>query len=139
MQTLKEYYKGDLSKRPTFSAPGRYSDLEYDGEYIVDKLSDVYLSGTIHDEHQPCHLVVTPPTPDHCVTKCTEEYGNPCERFCPAQVYNIVEDSNAPNGKRLQVDFSNCVHCKTCDIRDPYQVIKWIPPEGGEGPEYHSM
>jgi len=139
MQTLKEYYKGDLSKRPQFTAPGRYSDLEYDGEYIVDKLSDVYLSGTIHDEHQPCHLVVTPPTPDHCVTKCTEEYGNPCERFCPAQVYNIVEDSNSNNGKRLQVDFSNCVHCKTCDIRDPYQIIKWIPPEGGEGPEYHSM
>ena len=74
--------------------------------------------------------------PDHCVTTCTKEYGNPCERFCPAQVYNIVDDAEAANGKRLQVDFSNCVHCKTCDIRDPYQIIEWVPPEGGEGPEY---
>ena len=60
---------------------GRYEDLEYDNEYIVDKLYDVYLSGSIHDEHQPSHLVVSPPDPDHCVTKCREEYGNPCERF----------------------------------------------------------
>lgn len=139
MKTLKEYYGGDLSKRPQFSGQGRYSDLEYDGEYIMDKLSSVYLSGSIHDEHQPCHLVVTPPTPDHCVTKCREEYGNPCERFCPAQVYNIVEDENATHGRRLQVDFSNCVHCKTCDVRDPYQVIKWVPPEGGDGPQYDDL
>ena len=139
MQTLQQYYGNDLSKRPKMTDPGKYADLNYDGEYILDKLSDVYLSSTIHDEHQPCHLVVTPPTPDHCVTKCAEEYGNPCERFCPAQVYNIVEDSTSDHGKRLQVDFSNCVHCKTCDIRDPYQIIQWVPPEGGEGPEYEFL
>ena len=70
-----------------------------------------------------------------CATTCAEEYGNPCTRFCPAQVYNML-----PNEKthrlEMHVDFSNCVHCKTCDIRDPYQVITWVPPEGGGGPEY---
>jgi len=140
MHTLQQYYGGDLSKRPKLiPSAGRYEDLEYDNEYIVDKLYDVYLSGSTHDEHQPSHLVVEPPNPDHCVTKCREEYGNPCERFCPAQVYNIVEDESAPHGRRLQVDFSNCVHCKTCDIRDPYQVIKWVPPEPGDGPQYGDL
>ena len=63
----------------------------------------------------------------------------PARRFCPAQVYNIVEDESAPHGRRLQVDFSNCVHCKTCDISDPYQVIKWVPPEAGDGPQYGDL
>ena len=144
MKTLQEYYKttnrDEIEKRrPQFIQKGRYADLEYDGKYILPKLDAVFLSGTEHDEDQPCHLVVSPPTPDHCVTKCAEEYGNPCERFCPAQVYDIVEDNTVEHGKRLQVDFSNCVHCKTCDIRDPYQIIKWIPPEGGDGPQYGSM
>jgi len=140
MHTLKQYYGNDLSKRPKLiPSAGRYEDIEYDNEYIVDKLYDVYLSGSTHDEFQPSHLVVSPPDPDHCVTTCREEYGNPCERFCPAQVYNIVEDESAPHGRRLQVDFSNCVHCKTCDIRDPYQVIKWVPPEAGDGPQYGDL
>ena len=108
-------------------------DLVYDGEYLVDKLTDVYHSATKHDEHQPAHLHVL--EPDICSTRCTEEYGNPCERFCPAQVYNMETDEES--GKRkLRIDFSNCVHCKTCDIRDPYQIIRWVPPEGGDGPEY---
>ncbi|MBM74047.1 MAG: electron transfer flavoprotein [Proteobacteria bacterium] len=146
MKTLQAFYKGKLSQRPDMFEKGRYSDLKqhYKGAdenpYIIDKLTAVYFSGSIHDEHQPCHLKVRPEirnfAPDHCVTQCTEEYGNPCERFCPAQVYNILEDESAPSGKKLQVDFSNCVHCKTCDIRDPYQIIQWVPPEGGEGPDY---
>jgi len=108
-------------------------DLVYDGTYLIDKLTDVYHSGTKHDEHQPAHLHVL--EPDVCATKCAEEYGNPCERFCPAQVYNMETDEHS--GKRkLRIDFSNCVHCKTCDIRDPYQIIRWVPPEGGDGPEY---
>ena len=118
---------------PTQVGPGKYADLEYDGEYIIDKLTAVYLSGTTHDEHQPCHLLIE--DTDVCATKCVEEYGNPCERFCPAQVYNMV-DNEETGRKEMQVDFSNCVHCKTCDIRDPYQIIKWVPPEGGDGPEY---
>jgi len=76
---------------------------------------------------------------DLCVTRCTNEYGNPCTRFCPAQVYNIVDDEAAATGTRLQIDFSNCVHCKTCDIMDPYEVITWVPPEGGDGPRYDRL
>jgi electron-transferring-flavoprotein dehydrogenase len=97
------------------------------------KLDDVYLSATVHDEDQPCHLQVA--DFDLCKTRCAEEYGNPCTRFCPAQVYEMVEDTEA-GGKKLQVNFSNCVHCKTCDIKDPYKNITWVPPEGGGGPGY---
>ena len=111
-------------------------DLTYDGSYLVDKLTDVYMSGTKHDEHQPCHLIIQ--DTEICATRCAEEYGNPCERFCPAQVYNMV-DNHETGRKEMQVDFSNCVHCKTCDIRDPYQIIQWVPPEGGQGPEYGTM
>ena len=139
MKTLKEYYGNDLSQRPQFTKPssGRYTDLEYDNEYIVDKLHAVYLSGSTHEEMQPSHLLVA--DPEHCVTTCRQEYGNPCERYCPAQVYNIIDDESSPHGKRLQVDFSNCVHCKTCDIRDPYQNIRWVPPEAGGGPQYGDL
>ena len=108
-------------------------DIVYDGTYIVDKLTDVYHSGTKHEERQPAHLHVV--DREVCATQCAEEYGNPCTRFCPAQVYNM--HPNPTTGRaELQIDFSNCVHCKTCDIRDPYQVITWVPPEGGNGPEY---
>ena len=103
---------------------------------LLDKLTDVYNSGTTHEEHQPAHLKIV--DTEVCATTCKEEYGNPCTKFCPAQVYNMVE--NEASGRlEMQVDFSNCVHCKTCDIRDPYQVITWVPPEGGQGPEYGFM
>ena len=110
---------------------------KYDGTLTFDKLTDVFHSGTKHDEDQPCHLKVA--DTDLCVTRCAEEYANPCTRFCPAQVYNIVEDRAAKTGKRLQIDFANCVHCKTCDIMDPYQVITWVTPEGGDGPRYDRL
>jgi len=108
-------------------------DITYDGVYLVDKLTDVYHSGTKHEEKQPAHLHVV--DREVCATQCAEEYGNPCTRFCPAQVYNMELDE-ASKRFELRVDFSNCVHCKTCDIRDPYQIITWVPPEGGNGPEY---
>ncbi len=108
-------------------------DLEYDGTYLVDKLTDVYHSGTRHEEQQPAHLKVV--DTEVCATQCKEEYGNPCTRFCPAQVYNMHYDEHT-HREELHIDFSNCVHCKTCDIRDPYQIITWVPPEGGNGPEY---
>jgi electron-transferring-flavoprotein dehydrogenase len=92
-----------------------------------DKLNDVYHSGTAHDENQPCHLIVV--EPNICHPRCTTEYGNPCQNFCPAAVYEMQDD-------KLQINFSNCVHCKTCDIMDPYQVINWTTPEGGGGPGY---
>ena len=97
------------------------------------KLDDLYLSGTLHEEDQPSHLRVL--DPDICRTRCTEEFGNPCTRFCPAQVYEMVPDVDR-GGNKLMVNFSNCVHCKTCDIKDPYQIITWTPPEGGGGPNY---
>ena len=109
---------------------------KYDGVRTFDKLTDVFHSGTKHEENQPNHLHVDT---QHCVTRCASEFGNPCTRFCPAQVYNIVEDEKSPQGARLQIDFANCVHCKTCDIMDPYQVITWVTPEGGDGPRYDRL
>lgn len=108
--------------------------INFDGKLTLDKLTDVYYSSTKHDEDQPCHLKVT--EPDICVNRCTKEYGNPCQYFCPAKVYEMQEEG----GKRkLHINFSNCVHCKTCDIMDPYQVIEWVTPEGGGGPGYVIM
>jgi len=74
-----------------------------------------------------------------CATKCREEYGNPCQHFCPASVYEMVPDEKFPGKKKLFIHHENCVHCKTCDIADPYQVINWVPPEGGGGPNYDGM
>jgi electron-transferring-flavoprotein dehydrogenase len=110
--------------------------VAYDGKLTFDRLGDVFNSGTTHEEDQPVHLLVS--DPNICVTRCTVEYGNPCERFCPAAVYEMVEDPTT-TGKRLQINASNCVHCKTCDIMDPYQIITWVPPEGGGGPNYGRM
>jgi len=123
---------GDRGRRLPEPAP-----VAYDGELTFDKLADLYHSGTAHEEDQPAHLVVV--DPDVCVERCTVEYGNPCQRFCPANVYEMVDDPASPAGRRLQINFSNCVHCKTCDIMDPYQVIDWVPPEGGGGPGYGRM
>lgn len=103
----------------------------FDRRLTFDKLTDVYNSGTEHEEDQPSHLIVVPP--DICYRRCTAEYGNPCQYFCPAAVYEMVEQSE---GLRLQINASNCVHCKTCDIMDPYQAIDWVTPEGGGGPSY---
>lgn len=99
-----------------------------------DRLASVYFASNAHDEDQPIHLKVA--DTDLCVTKCAEEFGNPCTRFCPAGVYEIVEEED---GKRLQINSANCVHCKACDIKDPYQQITWTTPEGGSGPNYQNL
>jgi electron-transferring-flavoprotein dehydrogenase len=99
-----------------------------------DRLAGVYFAATEHDEDQPVHLKVA--DTNICITRCVEEYGNPCQRFCPAGVYEIVEDGA---GKRLQINAANCVHCKTCDIKDPYEIITWVTPEGGSGPNYQNL
>ena len=99
-----------------------------------DRLAGVYFAATDHDEDQPVHLQIL--EPDVCISKCAEEYGNPCTKFCPAGVYEIVEDDQGP---RLQINAANCVHCKTCDIKDPYQIINWVTPEGGAGPNYQNL
>jgi len=112
-------------------APPRFQG---DGVLTFDRLTDVYHSGTRHEEDQPCHLHVL--DTNICVNRCVIEYGNPCQYFCPAAVYEMVEEKG---GRRLKINFSNCVHCKTCDIADPYQIIDWVPPEGGGGPNYEGM
>jgi electron-transferring-flavoprotein dehydrogenase len=102
-----------------------------------DRLQGVYFAATSHDEDQPVHLVVHDTS--ICVDRCVVEYGNPCERFCPAGVYEMVDDLGQPHGLRLQVNSANCVHCKTCDIKDPYEIITWVTPEGGSGPNYQNL
>jgi electron-transferring-flavoprotein dehydrogenase len=126
------HVRKNAAVRGQHAYPAR-DDIQYDGSYIVDKLTDVFHSGTKHDEKQPAHLHVV--DTNVCATQCKTEYGNPCTRFCPAQVYNMHHDEKTGR-EELRIDFSNCVHCKTCDIRDPYQIITWVPPEGGNGPEY---
>jgi electron-transferring-flavoprotein dehydrogenase len=153
MQKLSVYgYNGDASTQ-------RYTDLRFDGQLTFNKVTDVYHAAVAHDEDQPVHLHVL--DTNICATRCAEEYGNPCQRFCPAAVYEMVDappgseppadrgpQAGSPPGvvdagghprRQLQINFSNCVHCKTCDIMDPYQIINWVTPEGGGGPDYKGM
>ena len=117
-----------LSAEPAGGANGNRPD----GRLTFDRLTDVFHSGTHHDEDQPSHLIVHDTS--ICENRCTVEFGNPCQRFCPAAVYEMV--AREGGGLRLQINASNCVHCKTCDVMDPYQIITWVPPEGGGGPEW---
>ncbi len=112
-------------------------NIEYpkpDGEITFDKSSSVYLASTVHDEDQPVHLRLK--DPDVPIRINLPEYDAPEQRFCPAGVYEIVEGTE---GKRLQINAQNCVHCKTCDIKDVTQNIDWVTPEGGSGPNYPNM
>jgi electron-transferring-flavoprotein dehydrogenase len=127
---LSEYYPG---QPPSPDQP--VTPVKIDRRLTFDRLTNVHYSGTRHTEDQPSHLIVH--DLDICRTRCRVEYGNPCTRFCPANVYEMVDDGK--DGKRLHINASNCVHCKTCDIMDPYQIIDWVPPEGGEGPQYDGM
>jgi electron-transferring-flavoprotein dehydrogenase len=99
-----------------------------------DRLASIHFANNAHEEDQPVHLHVADTS--ICATRCYEDFRNPCTRFCPAQVYEIIEDQS---GRRLQINASNCVHCKACDIKDPYQIIDWVPPEGGSGPNYQNL
>jgi len=123
-----------LRDRPGGGGPADDGDRP-DGVLTFDRLTDLFHSGTRHEEDQPAHLKVADTA--ICETRCAEEYGNPCERFCPAAVYEMVAKEGG--GKRLQINAANCVHCKTCDIMDPYQIITWVPPEGGGGPEWMKL
>jgi electron-transferring-flavoprotein dehydrogenase len=108
------------------------------GERVLpprDRASAVFYAGNVHDENQPVHLKVADTS--ICATRCIAEFGNPCERFCPAGVYEMVDDGKG--GRRLQINAANCVHCKACDIKDPYGIITWTTPEGGSGPNYQNL
>ena len=128
MKTLDWYYGVEVKNlKPSNATPA-------DRRLTFDKLTNVHYSGTAHDEDQPSHLLVHT---EVCSSICGPEYGHPCTRFCPAHVYEITRDADGT--PRLQINASNCVHCKTCDIMDPYGVITWVPPEGGGGPQYNGM
>lgn len=107
-----------------------------DGVLTFDRLSSVFLSNTNHEEEQPCHLHLKDPQVPISLNLAT--YDAPEQRYCPAGVYEIVKDE-AGNTPRLQINSQNCVHCKTCDIKDPSQNITWVTPQGGEGPIYQGM
>jgi electron-transferring-flavoprotein dehydrogenase len=127
---VAEYYTDGRPEPESTVRPARI-----DRQLTFDRLTNVHFSGTRHAEDQPSHLIVH--DTDICRTRCRAEYGNPCLRFCPANVYEMVEAEDG--GKKLQINASNCVHCKTCDIMDPYQIIDWVSPEGGGGPQYEGM
>ena len=119
---------------------GEQSDIKpeidpkiYDGKLYVDKLTSVYLSKTKHREDQPSHIIVH--DTELCINTCYPKYRSPCTRFCPGDVYEIETDDKTGD-KRLKLNPSNCLHCKTCDIKDPFENITWTCPEGGEGPGY---
>jgi len=110
--------------------------IKPNSKLTFDKVSDVFHAGTNHEEDQPSHLKIA--DFDICNHRCTVEYGNPCQYFCPAAVYEMEENTDG-SGAHLKINASNCVHCKTCDIADPYQIITWVPPEGGGGPHYDGL
>jgi electron-transferring-flavoprotein dehydrogenase len=130
MQMLSQYYAGNPPSPDATLQP-----VKIDRQLTFDKLTNVHFSGTRHTEDQPSHLIVQ--DTDICRTRCRQEYGNPCTRFCPANVYEMVDDG--VGGKKLHINASNCVHCKTCDVMDPYQIITWVTPEGGGGPRYDDL
>jgi electron-transferring-flavoprotein dehydrogenase len=107
--------------------------VRFDGKLAISKLDDVYASGTLHDEHQPGHLKIV--KGDQVCVGCWETKGSPCTVFCPAQVYEMHPDA-AGKVAKVAIAYSNCVHCKTCDIKCPEGNVIWTPPEGGGGPKY---
>ena len=122
----------------TLKPAAQYEEIKYpapDGKITFDRLSSVYLSGTNHEEDQPCHLTLKDTAIPIEVN--LKNYQAPEQRYCPAGVYEIVEDENAK--PMLQINAQNCVHCKTCDIKDPTQNINWVTPQGGGGPNYPNM
>lgn len=131
--TLKDETVDHLTLRPAAEAP-KIQYAKPDNVLSFDRLSSVYLSNTNHEEDQPCHLKLADAAIPVSVNLAL--YDEPAQRYCPAGVYEIVEDNNQP---RLQINAQNCIHCKTCDIKDPRQNITWVTPEGAGGPNYPNM
>ncbi len=122
-------WRKDLVKPITYPKP--------DGVLSFDRLSSVFLSNTNHEEDQPVHLTLKDATVPTRIN--LPQFAGPEQRYCPAGVYEFVEDASDASGQRLQINAQNCVHCKTCDIKDPTQNIVWVTPEGGGGPNYPNM
>ncbi len=131
--TLKDPTPDHATLKP--AAQSRRIDYpKPDGVLSFDKLSSVFLSNTNHEEDQPCHLVLADPAIP--ISQNLPTYDEPAQRYCPAGVYEVVEENG---GARFQINAQNCVHCKTCDIKDPAQNINWVVPEGTGGPNYPNM
>jgi electron-transferring-flavoprotein dehydrogenase len=128
MERIQRYFGSEEPHPP--------EKMKFDNSYTFDKVSDVYYGGVVHEENQPAHLLIH--DTEVCITRCTAEYGNPCLHFCPANVYEPQPTADG-RGRVPFLNFTNCFHCKTCDIMDPYQVITWVPPEGGGGPDYKKL
>ena len=128
-------YRPDyLTLKPTRDCkPIQYP--KHDGILTFDKLTNLQFSGVYHSDNEPVHLQLT--NPGVAIEVNFNEYASPETRYCPANVYEIVED--AQGYPHLQINAQNCIHCKTCDIKDPTQNITWVPPQGGEGPNYSGM
>ena len=131
--TLKHKPDHQSLKRKESAQPIAYP--KPDGVLTFDRLSSVFLSNTNHEEDQPVHLTLKDASIPTEVN--LPEYAGPEQRYCPAGVYEFVEEGGA--GPKLQINAQNCVHCKTCDIKDPTQNINWVVPEGGGGPNYPNM
>jgi electron-transferring-flavoprotein dehydrogenase len=131
--TLK-HAKPDYASLTKASAAKPIDYPKPDGVLSFDILSSVFLSGTNHAEDQPVHLRLA--DPNIPIEENLPEYAEPAQRYCPAMVYEVVEEGGTP---RFQINAQNCVHCKTCDVKDPAQNITWVPPEGGDGPNYVNM
>ena len=100
-----------------------------------DKEAEVFYSGTKHDEEQPCHILI--PSAQVC-HDCIAKFEAPCQHFCPARVFELSRDAQT-NQRKIVLHPSNCIHCKTCDIKDPFQNVTWMPPYGSDGPRYDNM
>jgi electron-transferring-flavoprotein dehydrogenase len=135
--TLKHGHSDAHATYPlTYDAPISYA--KPDGKLTFDKASSVFLSNTNHEEDQPIHLKLTDPTIPIRVN--LPRFGEPARLYCPAGVYEVVyADDVKKTDPRFVINAQNCVHCKTCDIKDPSQNITWVPPEGGGGPNYQDM
>ena len=130
--------KADYASLDKLSSVKPLTYAKPDGKITFDKLSSVFLSSTNHEENQPPHLVLADPAIP--ITRNLPDYGEPARLYCPAGVYEVVyRDEVAKTDPRFVINAQNCVHCKTCDIKDPAQNITWVPPEGGGGPNYSGM
>jgi electron-transferring-flavoprotein dehydrogenase len=127
--------KPDYATLMEASAAKKIDYPKPDGVISFDKLSSVFLSNTYHEEDQPCHLTLKDPSIPISVN--LPKYDEPAQRYCPAGVYEVLEDEGGE--PKFQINAQNCVHCKTCDIKDPAQNITWIVPEGAGGPNYPNM
>jgi electron-transferring-flavoprotein dehydrogenase len=132
--TLHSTEPDHTALRPAAAMP-RIVYAKPDGRLSFDRLSSVFLSSTNHEEDQPCHLKLLDPAVP--IARNLPVYDEPAQRYCPAGVYEVVPQTDGSS--RFQINAQNCVHCKTCDIKDPSANIQWVTPEGGGGPNYSGM